>query len=156
VSSKLGEALARGSVVDADIDRAVARVLGQIERFGWLDHPPTHTLKPQNIEANARIIQRTVERGAVLLKNDGLLPLPHAHLDSLALIGPGALQTFAIVPGQEQSYGRAERQVGVRHALKTMTKSNGLKLAVADDMTGVPIPASALTDVTRIDSDSKV
>ncbi len=156
VSSKLGEALARGSVVDADIDRAVARVLGQIERFGWLDHPPRHALAPQNIEANARIIQRTAERGAVLLKNDGVLPLRSADLDSLALIGPGALQTFAIVTGAEQSYGRAERQVGAWHALKTMTKSNGLEVAVADDMTGVPIPASALTEVTRIDSDSKV
>jgi beta-glucosidase len=156
VSSGLGEALARGSVVDADIDRAAAHVLGQIERFGWLDHPPTHVVAPQNIEANARIIQRTTERGAVLLKNDGVLPLRDADLDSLALIGPGAQQTFAIVTGSEQSYGRAERQVGAWHALKAMKKSTGLKLAVADDMTGVPIPASALTDVTRIDGDSKV
>lgn len=156
VSSKLGEALARGSVVNADIDRATAHVLGQIERFGWLDHPPRHALAPQNIEANARIIQRTAERGAVLLKNDGVLPLRSVDLDSLALIGPGALQTFAIVTGAEQSYGRAERQLGAWHALKTMTKSSGLEVAVADDMTGVPIPASALTDVTRIDSGSKV
>jgi beta-glucosidase len=156
VSRKLGEALARGSVVAADVDRAAARVLGQIERFGWLDRPPSHALAPQNIEANARIIQRTTERGAVLLKNDGVLPLRSADLDSLALIGPGALQTFAIVTGAEQSYGRAERQVGAWHALKTITKSNGLKLAVADDMTGVPIPASALTDVTRIDSGSTI
>lgn len=150
VSTKLGEALARGSVVDADIDRAVAHVLGQIERFGWLDHPPRHALAPQNIEANARIIQRTVERGAVLLKNDGVLPLRSADLDSLALIGPGALQTFAIVTGAEQSYGRAERQVGAWHALKTMTKSKGLEVAVADDMTGVPIPvAGEGIDFTR-------
>jgi beta-glucosidase len=150
VSSKLGDALARGSVVDADIDRAVAHVLGQIERFGWLDHPPRHALAPQDIEANARIIQRTAERGAVLLKNDGVLPLRSADLDSLALIGPGALQTFAIVTGAEQSYGRAERQVGAWHALKTMTKSNGLKVAVADDMTGVPIPvAGEGIDLTR-------
>ncbi|HKQ12621.1 MAG TPA: glycoside hydrolase family 3 C-terminal domain-containing protein [Steroidobacteraceae bacterium] len=144
VSSKLGEALARGSVGHADIDRAAARVLGQMERFGWLDRPPSHVLAPQNIEENARIIQRTTERGAVLLKNDGVLPLRSADLDSLALIGPGALQTFAIVTGQEQSYGRAERQVGAWHALKTMTKSDGIEVAVADDMTGVPIPASAL------------
>ena len=54
----------------------------------------------------------------------------------------------------EQSYGRAERQVGAWQALKTMTKSDGLKLAVADDMTGVPIPSSALSDLTRIDSDA--
>ena len=83
----LGEALARGSVLYADIDRATGRVLGQIERFGWLDHPPRHALAPQYIEANARIIQRTAERGAVLLKNDGVLPLARADLDSLASSG---------------------------------------------------------------------
>lgn len=156
VSAKLGDALARGSVVAADLDRAAGHVLGQIERFGWLDHPPQHKVLPQDIEANARIIQRTAERGAVLLKNDGILPLRSADLESLALIGPGALQTFAIVTGDEQSYGRAEREVGAWHALRQITKSPGLKLAVADDMTGVPIPAGVLTDLARIDPDAAV
>ena len=154
VSAKLGEALARGSVVEADIDRAAGHVLGQLERFGWLDHAPRHTVVPQDIEANARIIQQTTERGAVLLKNDGVLPLERADLDSLALIGPGALQTFAIVTGMEQSFGRPEREVGAWHALKTLTKSDGLKLAVANDMTGVPIPSSALSDLRRVDAPS--
>jgi beta-glucosidase len=156
VSATLGEALARGSVIDADIDRAAGHVLGQMERFGWLNHPPRHTVVPQDIETNARVIQRTAERGAVLLKNDGVLPLRSADLESLALVGPGALQTFAIVTGIEQSYGRAEREVGAWHALKTMTGGAGLKLAVADDMTGVPIPSNALTNLTRIDAHSNI
>ena len=147
----LGAALLKGTVTDADIDRAAGHVLGQIERFGWLDHAPRHTVVPQPIAANARVIQRTVERGAVLLRNDGVLPLRAADLDSLALIGPGALQTFAHVTGDEQSFGRAERQVGVWHALKEMAPRANLKLAVADDMTGVPIPASALANL-RSDS----
>ena len=42
---------------------------------------------PQDIEANARIIQQTTERGAVLLKNDGVLPLPQKAM-TLAIIGP--------------------------------------------------------------------
>jgi beta-glucosidase len=155
VSKNLGEALSRGSVLDADIDRAVARVLGQMERFGWLDRAPRHTIVPQSIEANAAIIQRTVERAAVLLKNDGVLPLRPSDLDSLALIGPGALQTFAIVTGSEQSYGRAERQVGAWHALSTAAPSAGLKLAIGDDMTGVPVPSSALSNLTRIQAGSK-
>ncbi|MGH8316326.1 MAG: glycoside hydrolase family 3 protein, partial [Steroidobacterales bacterium] len=152
VSAKLGEAFARGSVVEADIDRAAGHVLRQLERFGWLAHAPRHTVIAQDIEANARIIQRTTERGAVLLKNEGVLPLMRADLDSLALIGPGALQTFAIVTGMEQSYGRPEREVGAWHALKTLTRSDGLKLAVANDMTGVAIPSSALSNLQRVDS----
>src|SRR5262245_10721994 len=154
VSAKLGQALARGSVVEADIDRAAGHVLGQLERFGWLDRAPRHAVAPQDIEANARIIQQTAERGAVLLKNDGALPLERADLESLALIGPGALQTFAIVTGQEQSFGRPEREVGAWQALRMLTKSEGLKLAVANDMTGVPVPSSALSDLRRIDGPS--
>ncbi len=155
VSKNLGEALARGSVTEADIDRATARVLGQMERFGWLDRGPRHATVPQSVEANARIIQRTTEQAAVLLKNDGVLPLRRSDLDSVALIGPGALQTFAIVTGSEQSYGRAERQVGVGHALRAMYPGAGLKVAVGNDMTGVPIPASALSNLTRTDGASK-
>lgn len=155
VSKNLGEALSRGSVSDEDIDRATAHVLGQMERFGWLDRAPRHTVVPQMVEENARIIQRTAERGAVLLKNEGVLPLQPKDLESLALIGPGALQTFAIVTGSEQSYGRAERQVGAWHALKQMTSSTGVKLAVGDDMTGLPIPASALLNLTRKNDDGK-
>jgi beta-glucosidase len=148
VSKNLGEAFERGTVTDADIDRAAGRVLGQLERFGWLDHAPNHQVGAQNIADNARIVQRLAEHGSVLLKNDGILPLARADLDSLALIGPGAQQSFAIVTGEEQSYGRADREVGAWQALRTLTHSQGLHLAVADDMTGVPIPRSAFAQLT--------
>jgi beta-glucosidase len=150
VSKNLGEALAKGSVTDADLDRAAGRVLGQMETFGWLDRAPNHSVLPQAVADNAKAVQRLAERGAVLLKNDGVLPLKPEDLDSLALIGPGAQQTFAIVAGEEQSFGRAERQVGAYHALRTMTASPGLRLAVAADMTGAPIPKDAFSGLTRI------
>jgi beta-glucosidase len=149
VSKNLGEAFTRGTVTDADIDRAAGHVLGQLERFGWLDHAPNHRVGAQDIVGNARIVQRLSERGSVLLKNDGILPLARADLDSLALIGPGAQQTFAIVTGEEQSYGRADREIGAWQALRTLTHSQGLRLAVADDMTGMPIPRTAFAQLTR-------
>lgn len=149
VSKNLGEALARGTVTDADIDRAAAHVLAQLERFGWLDRAPNHQVGPQDIAGNARNVQRLAERGSVLLKNDGILPFSRADIDTLALIGPGARQTFAIVTGEEQSYGRAQREIGAWQALRAQTQSNGLRLAVADDMTGVPIPSTSLAQLTR-------
>jgi beta-glucosidase len=151
VSKNLGAALAKGSVTDADLDRAAGHVLGQMEAFGWLDHAPNHAVRAQAVEANARAVQRLAERGAVLLKNDGVLPLKAADLDALALIGPGANQTFAIVAGEEQSFGRAERQAGAYDALRAMGAGPGLRLAVADDMTGVPVPPQAFRGLVRID-----
>lgn len=156
VSKNLGEALAKGSVLDADLDRAAARILGQMEAFGWLDRAPNHATLPQAVEDNAKSVQRLAERGAVLLKNDGALPLKPEDLDSLALIGPGAQQTFAIVAGQEQSFGRAERQMGAYHALRTMSDSPGLRLAVGDDMTGAPIPKEAFSRLMRSDGTAQV
>jgi beta-glucosidase len=148
-STNLGEALAKGTVSDTDLDRAVAHVLGQLERFGWLDKPPNHQVRAEDIAANARTVQRLAERGAVLLKNDGVLPLRTTDLSSLALIGPGALQTFAIVTGQEQSYGRAGRQIGAWEALRKQGRGKGMRLAVADDMTGEPIPHQSFARLVR-------
>ena len=148
-TKNIGAALERGTVTDADIDRAAGHVLEQIERFGWLDHAPNHQPGAQDIAGNARTVQRLEERGSVLLKNDGVLPFARADLDSLALIGPGAQQTFAIVTGEEQSYGRADREIGALQALRAMTPGKGPQFAVADDMTGVPIPSTALAQLTR-------
>jgi beta-glucosidase len=148
-SKNLGEALAQSTVSGADLDRAVAHVLGQMERFGWLDRPPNHEVRAQAIADNARIVRRLAERGSVLLKNDGVLPLRASDMASLALIGPGALQTFAIVNGQEQSYGRAERQIGAWQALRAQGGGEGVQFAVADDMTGEPIPKQTFARLTR-------
>ena len=148
-SKNLGEALALGTVSDADLDLAAAHVLGQMERFGWLDRAPSHQVRSLAMADNARRVQRLAERGAVLLKNDGVLPLRAADMASLALIGPGALQTFAIVDGQEQSYGLAGRQLGVWQALRSQGRGKGVQLAVADDMTGESIPKMAFARLTR-------
>ena len=149
VAKNVGEALTLGSVSDADLDLAVARVLGQMERFGWLDRAPSHAVRALAVADHAQSVQRLAERGAVLLKNDGVLPLRAADMASLALIGPGALQTFAIVDGQEQSYGRAGRQIGAWQALRDQGRGKGVQLAVADDMTGEAIPKEAFARLTR-------
>jgi beta-glucosidase len=151
VSKNLAAAFAKGSVTDADMDRAAGHVLTQMEAFGWLDKAPNHAVQAQSIDDNAKAVQRLAERGAVLLKNDGVLPLKTADLASLALIGPGAQQTFAIVAGEEQSFGRAERQIGAYQALRSMGAGAGLRLAVADDMTGSAIPPQAFSGLARID-----
>jgi len=128
------------------ITRAAGHVLYEMDKFGYLEHPPDHQIHPHATEENARIIQKTAEDAAVLLKNDGgILPLKPADLASLAMIGPGAGQVIAIGTAGERSVGFPWRQVGPVDALKKFAPDAKITFAVDNDMTGLPIPASALS-----------
>ena len=143
---KMPEALKDGTVNEAAITRAAGRVLYEMVQFGYLDGQQKHEVTEQSIEANAKIIEKTGEEAAVLLKNEGgALPLKAADLDSVVLIGPTALQVDSIGINGERSVGLPQRQVGPFAALKKITGNQNIKLAVDDDMTGTPVPASALS-----------
>lgn len=138
--------LQSGALKEEAITKAAGHVLQEMDKFGYLDHPPTHQIQPHATEANARIIEKTAEDAAVLLKNEGyILPLKASDLTSLAMIGPGAGQTVAIGIAGERSLGFPERQVGPYQAMKQFAPDAKIVYAVDDDMTGVPIPTSALS-----------
>jgi len=138
--------LQSGELKEETITRAAGHVLSEMDKFGYLDHPPDHQIHPHAEEENARVIQKTAEDAAVLLKNDGgILPLKSADLASLAMIGPGARQVVAIGTAGERSIGFPWRQVGPYDAMKKFAPDAKISLAVANDMTGAAIPASALT-----------
>ena len=100
--------LQSGELKEEAITRAAGHVLYEMDKFGYLDHPPSHKIQPHATDANARIIQQTAEDAAVLLKNEGnILPLKPSDLASLAMIGPGAGQTVAIGIAGERSLGFA-------------------------------------------------
>jgi beta-glucosidase len=143
---KMAEALKDGTVNEAAITRAAGRVLYEIARFGYLDGQAKHEVTEQSIEANAKIIEKTGEDAAVLLKNEGgALPLKAADLDSVVLIGPTAGQVDSIGINGERSVGLPWRQVGPLAALKKITGNANIRFAVNDDMTGTPVPAIALS-----------
>jgi beta-glucosidase len=138
--------LQSGELKDETITRAAGHVLYEYDKFGYLDNPPSHKTQEHAVEANARIIEKTGEDAAVLLKNaDGVLPLKAADLASLAMIGPGAGQVVAIGTAGERSIGWPWRQIGPLQALRQLDPTAQIAYAVDDDMTGVAIPASALT-----------
>jgi beta-glucosidase len=135
-----------GELKEETITKAAGRVLYEIDKFGYLDHPPDHQTHPHATEENARIIEKTAEDAAVLLKNEGgILPLKSSDLASLALVGPGARQLVAIGTAGERSIGFPWRQAGPYDAMKKAESDANITLAVDDDMTGTPIPASALS-----------
>jgi beta-glucosidase len=142
---KMPEALKDGTVNEAAITRAAGRVLYEIVHFGYLDGQSKHEVTEQAVEANAKIIQRTGEEAAVLLKNDdGALPLKTADLDEVVLIGPTAGQVDSIGINGERSVGLPQRQVGPWDAMKKISGNAKIRFAVDNDMTGTTIPADAL------------
>ncbi|MGH9586536.1 MAG: beta-glucosidase family protein [Acidobacteriaceae bacterium] len=143
---KMAQALKDGTVTDATITRAAGRVLYEEMKFGYLDGMQKHSVTPQDIDANAKIIEKTGEDAAVLLKNEGhVLPLKASDLDSVVFIGPTAGQVDSIGISGERSVGLPWREMGPLAAMKKVSGNQGIRYAVADDMTGTTIPASALS-----------
>jgi beta-glucosidase len=139
-------AVESGLVKAENIDKAIGRILSMMDKFGWLEKAPSHTVKSVNYEANVPTLRKTALDAAVLLKNIGdALPLKSEDLESLALIGPGAGQTIATEGGGEMSVGLADKQIGTYQVMKSLAPQAKITYAVANDMTGEAIPASALS-----------
>lgn len=141
-------AVVTGEVSEATVTDAAAHVLGQVDRFGWLDTPPSLAVTAEPIDADERIVEKTGEDAAVLLKDShDALPLSGGALRSLALIGPGAGQQIAIGIAGEKALGYPDRQVSTLTVLRQLLAHSRTHLvyAVADDMTGVPVPAAQLS-----------
>ncbi|ADW68894.1 beta-glucosidase [Granulicella tundricola] len=143
-NATMRSALKDGSITEATVTAAARLVLYEIDRFGYLDGKQKHNVTAQDLEGNGKIIEKTAEDAAVLLKNEGgVLPLKKDA--SFALIGPTAGQVAAIGTFGERSPGMPERQVGPLEALKKLAPGAKVSFAVADDMTGVPIGAGMLS-----------
>ncbi|MFI7072845.1 glycoside hydrolase family 3 C-terminal domain-containing protein [Micromonospora sediminicola] len=89
--ARLTDALARGLVTEADVDRAVRRILSVRTRLGDLD-PPGHDPYAGvpgdvvNCPAHRELAREAARQSVVLLRNDGLLPL--APDTRVAVLGP--------------------------------------------------------------------
>lgn len=146
--SALKAAIASGSIQESRVTEAVGRILIQMNRFGLLSGKSKHNVTPEPTAADQKVVLQTAGDAATLLKNDGnALPLRAASLSNLALIGPGAGQTIATNSGGEAAGGLLSQQTSALTALRLATKGTGAQInyAVADDLTGTPVPASALS-----------
>jgi len=140
------DAIKSGEVDAAKITDAARRILTEEDRFGWLSGEPKHAITPVPFDEDAKIVEKTSEDAAVLLKNhDRALPITPSDLKSLAIVGPGAGQTITIGLSMEKAIGIPGRELSPLAALKQATQNvpdRHILYAVADDMTGTPIPAS--------------
>jgi beta-glucosidase len=138
--------IANGSIKESTVTQAAGRILYEYDRFGLLSGGSKHTVTPEPTTADEQVVQQTGEDAATLLQNnDNALPLSSTALSSLALIGPTAGQTDATDGGGEKSGGIVSQQTGTVTTLKEDDPGANITYAVADDMTGTPVPASALS-----------
>jgi len=82
--------LASGMASQATLDGRVFEILRTLFAYGFFDHPNRHDNPNQDNKTGDKAVARNVaERGAVLLKNNGVLPIGRG-VHSIAVIGPAA------------------------------------------------------------------
>jgi len=86
--AKLKAAVETGKISKAELDDHVWRVLRSEFACGIVDHPTQKSVA--DIEGDLETARKIEEQSAVLLKNDGLLPLGAGVPRSIAVIGPHA------------------------------------------------------------------
>ncbi len=149
------EAVRSGQVKEATISLAVGRILVQMDRFGLLDGKQKHAITEEDHAFNNPILQRTAEDSATLLKNqDNVLPLTTADVDSTAFIGPTGRALVSVGQAGERAQGLPDHQVGPVPALEKIAGKK-VMYSVANDFDGTPIPASALSNLTRTNTGTK-
>lgn len=83
-----------GAIPEAELDKAVARVLAAKFRLGLFENPyvnPDYAQQITNSPEHRKLALRAADESIVLLKNDGnLLPLDLKKLKTVAVIGPNA------------------------------------------------------------------
>ena len=90
----LEEAVEQGLVSQEAVDQAALRVLEQKFALGLFEHPYLDEKEPENFKVGDYPQSLELARqGAVLLKNEGLLPL-QAKGKKIALIGPNAHELY--------------------------------------------------------------
>ena len=118
----LKELVAEGKITVEQIDKAVLRILDLKEELGVLDN----SYRSVNVEESKRvqlskehraIARKGAEASAVLLKNNGILPL-NKNVGSVALIGPNA--NTGAIHGSWQCGGKIEETISVYEGLKNI------------------------------------
>jgi beta-glucosidase len=96
------QAVQRGLLTEAEVDRQLAPLLRTMFRLGFFDpkdRVPYNAIPPSENDTpeHAALALRAAQESIVLLKNDGVLPLDPRTLHRLAVIGPNATSVPVLV-----------------------------------------------------------
>jgi beta-glucosidase len=141
---KLVAEVKAGRIAEALVDRAAGRLLGQMERFGFLDGTRVQVPSVIDVEAGARLAREVATEGSVLLKNDGILPLKLTRSSAPVFIGPTGGQ-LAVGAGGGRAYGFEAREISPLAAMRRVAPRTAY--AVGDSLTGEAIATTTLPKV---------
>ena len=128
----LFDSLGRGLVTEADLDVALRRLLSLRFRLGQFDPPervPYRAIPPSanNAPAHDQLALEAARQSLVLLKNDGTLPWNPAKLKTVAVIGPTATETSALLGNYS---GTPLRHVTLADGIRAKLEPRGVKVLV--------------------------
>jgi beta-glucosidase len=116
---KLVQAVKDGKVKPETVRAAARRMLLLLERVGAFADPSMEEEKAIDRPEHRALIRKLGAEGAVLLKNDGILPLDKTSLDRIAVIGPNAAEARVMGGGSAQinAHYKVSPLEGIRTAL---------------------------------------
>src|SRR6266566_7563403 len=151
----LPAALSAGQITQARINEAATRMLNARIKFGQLtaayQNSPL-TADPTNVQASKDLARRTEEEGAVLLKNDGVLPLGPkgmttgtglATAKTVLFLGPDAGLPITNVHTANVASGLGDRGSSDIVPPYAISFINGLKAHPTTAAAGITITQSA-------------
>jgi beta-glucosidase len=140
--SALPKAVHAGLLKELDIDTALVRVLAARFRMGLFDPPASVPyaqipFSENRSPAHQATALKTSEESMVLLKNDGLLPLPQGRYKTIAVVGPNAASLSAL----EGNYNAIPKdpEMPIDALRKAFPGANVLYAQGAPHVDGVPI-----------------
>ncbi|MCR5649981.1 MAG: glycoside hydrolase family 3 C-terminal domain-containing protein [Lachnospiraceae bacterium] len=131
------DALQEGLIEEQDIRRAAVRIFTTRFKLGMFDKDCSYDaidFSASNTKENKDLALEAARRSAVLLKNDGLLPLDKAKIKNIAVIGPNAYSIKALCGNYN---GNSDEWV---------TNLEGIRRAAGDD---IRIYYSAGSDILK-------
>lgn len=147
-SSHYVAAVQRGLLLESELDVAVKRLMRARFQMGMFDPPEMvkyaqTPISENDSEAHRALALKTARETMVLLKNDGVLPLP-ASAKKIAVVGPLADQVRVLEGNYNGSPSRATtvlQGIQKQFAASKVTFAPGTMFLRG----GTPVPASMLT-----------
>ncbi|MFJ9777854.1 glycoside hydrolase family 3 protein [Kitasatospora sp. NPDC101157] len=144
LGAPLAEAIAEGRIDEKVLDRAVARILGQMARFGLLD-PAGRPAVERDAERGRALALEVAQAGSVLLHNPrGVLPLNEDRLREKGLAVIGLAAAVPKTAGVGSALVVPEAESTPLDVLRARLGEDLVEFRVGEDPAGRPIPESAL------------